>query len=220
MDLNKTISILEEFTNLVYTYNRTIAGITLFTYLGTYDEDLLAIESVVGPIESADIDIGYRVSETQFQHNNKLFRKIKYMLIGMEVNIAMNPRSLADAIVRRCDSYQENAKSRNMQARISCTVAYPSDGLGSKGTSGSLENFYTFWCRVIENLVDGKKHANIIMQSAFDEGLYAFPGSTNFNPYSTEYYQGWWRRTSDVILDESAYVEKIECKEKFSICFF
>jgi len=226
MDLNKTISILEKFTKLVYYCNRIqpgiIAGITLATHLDTYEEDRQAIESVVGPIESADIDIGCRVTETVFQRNHMFFRKAKYMVIALKVNLAMKPSCLADEIVRRCDGYEENAKSRNLRARISCTAAYPSDGISKSsngnGTFGSLENFYTFWCRVIENLADGKKHAKIIMESAFDESLSAFPDSINyFNPYSTEYFQGWWRRTSDILMDESAFVEKIECKSKCSI---
>jgi len=218
--LNETINALREFADMVSTINSirpgTIAGITLQTYLGTYAEDLKAVESVFGPLESTNVDIGKQIKEMGFNDaiNVQFFRKLQYIVIKMNTNFALDPKNLADTIVSRCDAYQQDAKIRNMTTKILCRVCYPSYGINSDGTTGNLENFYSFWCRIVENLNDGKVHAKIIMSAAFDESQKAFKRSKPFNPYSTEYYCGWWRRNSDQLMNESAYIEKIE-REKF-----
>jgi len=194
----------------------TIAGLTLKTHLKTYEDFLKAAEIVFGPISIANLDIGSQAPENKFKDitDIQFFQKVKYIVIHITINLAIEPKNLADMTVSRCDAYQQDAKFRNMQAKILCKVGYPSYGINSDGTAGNLENFYTFWCRIVENLNDGKVHAKIIMNAAFDVSQNAFQHERPFNPYSTEYFNGWWRRINDLAINESAYIEKIT-REKF-----
>jgi len=203
--MNETIISLQELAEIVNTVNSIqtglIGGIVVNTHLldfYSYNETRQAVESVFGPIELAVVDIGCLVSEGEFKSDNEFHSKLSHMIIDMEVNVAVNPMTLADAIVRRCDNYQKVTKLRNMRAKVSCRIAYPSDGKDDNGIPGSLEMFYIFWCRVIENLVDGEVHAQIILSSAFDGILNAFPDDTRtLNITSNKYFNGWWRRTSE-----------------------
>jgi len=217
--VNGTISILKEFADMVSAINNfrpgTIAGIILKTHLQTYEDFLKAAEIVFGPITMANVDIGSQAPENKFKviTNIQFYREVKFIVIHITINLAIEPKSLADATVSRCDAYQKHAKFRNMRAKIFCRVGYPSYGINDDGTTGNLENFYIFWCRIVENLNDGKAHAKIVMNSAFDESLYAFQQKRPFNPYSTEYFNGWWRRTNDLVINKSAYIEKIHSKK-------
>jgi len=206
------------YANIIATVNQidpgTITGMIYKSYLRTYDEVLLAIETVFGPIESAPIDIGYLVPETHFKKTNTFFKKLKFMIIEVEGYFAIDPLQLADSVMRRCEAHQENAKSRGIHAEILCIVHHPSEGFSPSGTVASLENFYSFWCRIVEKLKTGTTHAKIIMKSSFDKGLNAFSHEiSQANPYLIYYHLGWWKRNSDSKFDESAYTEKIESKD-------
>jgi len=214
---NETVDLLKEFADMITTINNiapgTINGMVYKSNLPTYDEVLLAIETVLGPIESAPVDIGYLLSESEFEKTNTFFKKLKFMIITMKVNLAISPLQLVDSIIRRCKAYQENAKARGIHAEILCRVYYPSEGLSDDGTTANVENFYSFWCALIEKMNSGSNNAKIIMKSAFDQSLNAFPKEGSPNPYLTDSNLGWWKRNSDAKGDESVYTEKIECKD-------
>jgi len=219
MTLNETISQLEGFANTVSTVQSiqpgTITGITFSAKrrlgLETNWEPIQAFESYFKTNESTDLDIGWLVTEEKFKQNNNFFRKLHYIIIDLEVNLVINARTLADKIVNRCDAHQEYAKLRNFRAKVLCTVDYPSNGVNTGGTTGNLDKFSTFWCRIAEHLKSGYGHANIIMKAAFDKSYNAFSFGT-MDQYSTALHNGWWIRHSDILTNESAYTEKIECK--------
>jgi len=213
----ETVDSLKEFANMITTVNSiapgTISGMVYKSDLPTYDKVLLAIESVLGPLESAPIDIGFLLSETEFEKTNTFFKKLKFMIINLKVNLAINPLQLVDSIIRRCEAYKENAKARGIQAEILCKVRYPSEGVSEDGTPASLERLYSFWCGIVEKLNKGTTNSKIVMKAAFDNGPNAFAKEGSPNPYLTDFNLGWWRRNSDSKVDESAYTEKIECKD-------